>query len=42
MKKLFIENEEEKTENVNMHALYIIIFLNKKRTKGVNMRVRNV
>ena len=42
MKKLFIENEEEKTENVNMYALYIIIFLNKKRAKGVNMRVRNV
>ena len=31
--------EEEKTESVNMHAVYIIIFLKKKETKGGNIHV---
>ena len=36
-RKIFIENErseEEKTENVNIHATYIIIFLKKKPDKS--------
>ena len=41
-RKLFVENElieEEKIEDVNMHAIYIII--STKRQKGMNMQVKN-
>ena len=41
-RKLFTENvlsEKKKMKNVNMHAIYIIIFLKKKPKKGVNIYV---
>ena len=29
-------SEEEKTKNINMHIIYKIIFLKKKKTKVIN------
>ena len=34
--------KKKKTENVNIHAIYIIIFLKKKQAKNVNIRVKNI
>ena len=34
--------KKKKSKNVNMNAIYIIIFLKKKKTKGVNMRVKSL